>query len=82
MGGMNPTRKPPSTDTYSGRFAERLRKLREKAGLTVDEVVETTGFPRNTLYNWEAGKRQPPLDAYPILAKALGIKVRTLLPEI
>ena len=76
-----PPRKDPDTRIYSGRFAARLRTLREKAGMTIEDVVEATGFPRTTLYNWEAGLRMPPVDTYPILAEALGVKVRTLLPE-
>jgi len=78
---MSPARKEPDTRIYSGRFAARLRMLREKAGLTIEDLVETTGFPQRTLYRWEAGLRVPPVDTYPILAEALGVKVRTLLPE-
>ena len=78
---MSPARKEPDTRMYSGRFAARLRTLREKAGLTVEDLVEATGFPQRTLYRWESGLRVPPVDAYPILAAALGVKVRTLLPE-
>ena len=78
---MSPARKEPDTRIYSGRFAVRLRTLREKAGLTIEDLVAQTGFPQRTLYRWEAGLRIPPLDVYPILAAALGVKVRTLLPE-
>jgi len=74
-------RKEVDAKMYSGRFAIRLRKLREKAGLAVEDIVKLTGIPKKTLYNWEAGERQPPVDAYPILAKAFGVKVRTLLPD-
>ena len=56
---MNPTRKPPNTDTYSGRFATRLRKLREKAGLTLQEVAEALGISYKTVYSWEAGHTEP-----------------------
>ena len=66
---------------YSGRFAVRLRTLREKAGLTVPDIAEVTSIPVQTLYNWERAKNTPPVDAYPILAKAYGVRVRTLLPE-
>jgi len=78
---MSPARVEPNTNIYSGRFAERLRKLREKAGLTIDDLVELTGIPQRTLYNWEAGFRTPPYDTLPTLAEALGVKVRTLLPD-
>ena len=78
---MSPARVEPDDSIYSGRFAARLRALREKAGLTVEDLVTATGIPRGTLYNWEAGIRMPPIDMFPILAKALGVKVRTLLPD-
>ena len=76
-----PSRKEPDTQKYSGRFAVRLRTLREKAGLTVEDIAALTSIPVQTLYNWERGKRQPPYDALPILAQAYGVKIRTLLPE-
>ena len=81
MGEAMPARKEPDTRIYSGRFAARLRSLREKAGLSIEDVVEATGIPAQTLYKWEAGKRTPPLVTFPILAQALGVETRTLLPK-
>ena len=78
---MANNRKEVDVSTFEGRFAVRLRTLRDKAKLTVPELAERTGFPRTTLFNWESGIVEPPLKAYPILAEAFGIKVRTLLPE-
>jgi transcriptional regulator with XRE-family HTH domain len=67
--------------TYTGRFAERLRTLRERAGLSIEEMVDLTGIPAQTLYNWERAKNTPPMETYPLLAETLGVKIRTLLPE-
>ena len=78
---MSPAPIEPDITTYAGRFAARLRKLREKAGLTVEELTEVTGIPPGTLYCWEAGYRRPPYETLPTLAKAFGVKVRTLLPD-
>ena len=78
---MSPARKEPDDKTYSGRFAIRLRKLREKAGLTIPEVSDKTSIPQSTLYNWEAAFNSPPYDILPILAKTFGVKVRTLMPD-
>ena len=69
------------TSTYSGRFAERLRMLREKEGLTVDELAEKSGIPMITLYTWENGSRSPVNDDLPTVAQALNLNVRTLLPK-
>lgn len=72
--------------TYAGRFALGLKKLREKAGLTVEGLaaeLNSNGFtvaPR-TLYAWESGRNEPPLNAFPALATSLKLKrIRDLLP--
>ena len=75
-------RKEVDTSTYTGRFAERLKKLREKAGLTVEELAETSGIPVQTLYCWEQASRTPAIDRFPELAESLGVKIRILLPEL
>ncbi len=74
-------RKEIDTSTYEGRFAARLKMLREKAGLSVDELAEKSGIPVQTLYTWENGSRSPIPETLPNLAEALGVKTRTLLPE-
>jgi len=74
-------RKAVDTSTYTGRFAVRLKTLRERAGFTVEELAEVTGIPKPTLYHWEIAHTTPSFEQLPILAKALQIRVRTLLPE-
>lgn len=80
-----PAKKPVETDTYSGRFAVRLHSLR--AGRDVDRIVSAikrAGFDRcskATYYNWEGGVYDPPIDALPALAKALGVSVPELFPS-
>jgi len=69
------------TNTYCGRFAARLRMLREKEGLTVEELAEKTGIPMITLYTWECGRRTPVKEEFPALAEALNVNVRNLLPK-
>ena len=81
MGEAMPARKEPDTRIYSGRFAARLRMLRERAGLSIEDVVAATGIPQRTLYRWESGHRVPPYDTLPTLAQALGVETRTLLPK-
>jgi transcriptional regulator with XRE-family HTH domain len=77
-----PARKSPDPSTYSGRFAIRLRALREKAGLTVEEVAASIEMKAATVYSWESGRTEPKVDQYPLLAKQYGLAIpRTLLPE-
>lgn len=84
---MNPAPKVPDESSYSGRFAQRLRQLREKAGMSVEEVVaamqvEGYAVAARSFYHWEQGRAMPPLKCFPELASALKLKtVRSLLPE-
>ncbi len=83
---MNPAPKVPDDAKYSGRLAGRLRSLREKAGISVEQAVEgmaAAGYPIGvqTYYGWENGRRQPNWDAVPALATCLGVGIRTLIPS-
>ena len=73
--------KAVNLDSYSGRFAARLRELRLKRKLTVEELSEKSGIPVQTLYCWESATRTPAIDRFPELAKALKVKIRFLMPE-
>lgn len=75
----------PSTDTYRGRFAARLRELREKRGKSVDEFLASLNaagvtVSKAAVYSWETGARVPSLDDLPTIADVLGVSVRTLMP--
>ncbi len=74
--------KPIDTSDYAGRFASRLRILREKTGLSgtqIAESVRASGFEcaERTYYSWERGAA-PPLNVLPIIAACLGVSVRTI----
>jgi transcriptional regulator with XRE-family HTH domain len=83
---MTPAAIPPDDSTYSGRVASRLKELRLKAGLTVEEVVEVlasqgVSVAVRTYYSWESGSREPPFNTLPAIAIALKQKSpRSLLP--
>ncbi len=77
--------KPVDESNYSGRFAARLRKLRETAGLTGEEMADAitkAGYECQTrnYYRMESG-REPSLNVIPAIAKVLGIKPRTIFPD-
>ena len=40
-------------------FPERLKQLRQKKGLTQQEIAELLGVKRNTYSDWENGKTEP-----------------------
>ena len=77
---MGRKRKAVDTSTYSGRFAARLRELRDKQGLTTREISEKTGIPKSTIEDWDVGRKSPSIEKLPILAESLGVTVRTLMP--
>jgi transcriptional regulator with XRE-family HTH domain len=78
---MSPARKEPDKTSYAGRFAIRLRKLREDAGLSVIEVAEAMGVTPTTVYDWESTKSQPQISQLPQIAGVLGVSIRTLMAK-
>ncbi|SMG40688.1 DNA-binding transcriptional regulator, XRE-family HTH domain [Dethiosulfovibrio salsuginis] len=54
-----------------GFLAERMKSLRAKAGLNQKDLADITGISRNTVINYEGGKRVPDADSLVEIAKAL-----------
>ena len=78
---MTPARKEPDKTAYSGRFAIRLRELREKAGLTPEQVAERLDVTANAVYRWEGDLNYPRISLFPKIAELYNLKiVRELLP--
>ena len=74
-------RKEVTPDTFAGRFGIRLRELREKKKMTVEELSEITGIPHQTICRWENGDRCPVNEQVFLLADALKIKSSRLLED-
>jgi transcriptional regulator with XRE-family HTH domain len=55
------------------KFSALLRELRDKAGLTQEQLAEKAGIALSTLRNHEQGHRLPSWSAVVKLAKALGV---------
>ena len=72
----------PQETTGSNQFANRLRALRKKAGLTQEELAHRVGVSLMTIRRWEYGERQPRAEEIKRLAEALHVKEQQLLsPE-
>jgi transcriptional regulator with XRE-family HTH domain len=61
------------------RFAMRLKRLRERAGMTQETAAKKAGVSRAYLARLEMGRHDPPLSRLRKLAKALGVPVAALL---
>ena len=79
---MSPARKSIDLDTYEGRIAWRLRALRKKAGLTVEEAAEQIGIAPTTVYSWEIGANRPNILDLPKISEIYKVKkAKDLLPN-
>ena len=56
-----------------------LRELREKRGLTLEQVAEGVGLRNQYISNYELGKRRPDYDTICKLADFFGVSVDYLL---
>lgn len=55
-----------------------LKAARVNAGLTQQQVEQSTGFARSTLYRWENGKGFPRIDDLTTLCNLYGVPVRCI----
>lgn len=60
-------------------ISDRLKELREKAGLTQEELAEKMGVQRNTVWRWENKKANLRADNIQRLSSALNIDVSDLM---
>ena len=88
MKKKRPGRKPnePDLSTWKGRVSSRLRDLRRRKFPTQDRFVDAlrdNGLEtsKSVVSQWETAKCLPNIYRLPMIAKALGIKVRSLLPD-
>lgn len=58
-------------------FGAVLKALRERAGLTVQELAEAASLTRQAVHNYESGARKPTWDAVQALAAALKVTTDT-----
>lgn len=57
------------------KVKNRLKELRNKKHLTLQELGEQLGMPNNTLSQYETGKREPKLETWQKLADFFGVSV-------
>jgi transcriptional regulator with XRE-family HTH domain len=68
-------------DTFDQRVRRRLRELRARQGLTLEDVATRARIDVSTLSRLESGKRRLALDHLPRLAEALSVSTDDLLRQ-
>ncbi len=63
-------------------FGEKLRELRDAAGMTQTALSEAAGVPIGTVRDYEQGVRDPLLSNAQRLAKALGVSLDVFPPTV
>jgi len=61
------------------RVAIRVKRLRERRGMTQEQLAERAGISRTYLARLETARQDPTLGTLEKLAKALKVKVTELL---
>lgn len=62
-------------------FGEAIRQEREKSGLTQGRLGELVGLSRTSITNIEQGRQHVPLHHLFLMAKALQVNPRDILPS-
>lgn len=61
-------------------FAQRLRELRGRAGLTQVALAEAAGLPLGSIRNYEQGQREPSWENFLRLIRGLGVPAEAFAP--
>ena len=59
-------------------IGEKLKQLRKSKGMNQEELARLSGVSRNSIVNWETGKRMPRADDIARLALVFGVSEREL----
>jgi transcriptional regulator with XRE-family HTH domain len=67
--------------TTRKHFAQNLRTLRKRAGLTQEALAKRVGVSRPAITQYELALRPPTIDVLELLARALGTTPAALLAQ-
>jgi ribosome-binding protein aMBF1 (putative translation factor) len=68
-----------SKDVFTKKVAERVKKAREKKGMSQEELAHEANLYRTYIHHVEAGRYSPSAYVLYKIAKALGINASELL---
>ena len=61
------------------KIADRIKQLRKKKGVSQSQLAEAIGVKKNTVSNWERGKRKPDFAALQLLSEYFEVSFEYLL---
>ena len=64
-----------------GTVAQRIREARKRMGITQTELSQKTNVHRNTIVNFETGRRDPRVRDLRKIANALNVSVKELISD-
>ncbi len=70
-----------SRESTSNRFGGRLRSLRRRKGVTLQDLARELGVHFTTVSSWERGRSEPEFAILDRLAGRLGVRVGELLED-
>jgi len=79
VGSVAPMGEPSPTDDVLAEVGPRLRRLRERRGVTLTELAAKTGISKSTLSRLESGQRRPSLELLLPLAKTYHLPLDELV---
>ena len=69
-------------EEHSNRFGQRLRAIRQKKGLSQEELAAKAAIDRTYISSCERGKRNVTIDIIYRLSEALEISPKELVPDL
>lgn len=64
------------------RFAERLKDLMQEKNVSIALLAEKTGMSTSAIYRLINGERGKNMEKLPKMARALGVSIDALFPEM
>jgi transcriptional regulator with XRE-family HTH domain len=62
-------------------FAQRLRELRDRAGLSEAKLAEASGVSFASIHEYGLGRRKPSFEAVGKIARALGVSCEAFMND-
>jgi len=79
---MTPDAATPNVAGLYGEIGGRIRKVRERSGLTQGDVAAKTGLSRASITQFESGHQKLPLESIYLVAAVLCVAIAEVLPKV